>query len=110
MGRGSLVGEILARAGGANVAEEIGIVGPGEIGIETVLALDPEAIVMPNYADNTSALRALGATPLWREVPAVRAGRVLEIPGAWIATVSHHAARGLERVARLLHPEAFVGG
>ena len=108
MGRGTMVGEILTRAGGTNVVEELGIVGPGQIGIETVLALEPEAIIMPNYADNTSALRALGGDAVWRRVPAVRAGRVHEIPGAWIATVSHHAARGLERVARLLHPEAFL--
>ena len=47
---------------------------------------------------------------LWRQVPAVRAGRVHQVPGASIATVSHHAARGLARVARLLHPEAFAGG
>jgi cobalamin transport system substrate-binding protein len=108
MGRGTLVGEILTRAGGSNVVEELGIVGPGQVGIETILALEPEAIVMPRYADNVSALGALGATAVWREVPAVKAGRVYEIPGAWIATVSHHAARGLEQVAKLLHPEAFA--
>jgi len=43
----------------------------------------------------------------WRGLPAVRAGRVHEVPGTWISTVSHHAAQGLNRVARLLHPEAF---
>jgi len=110
MGRETLLGEILSRAGAANVVEEVGIVGPGEIGLETILALDPEAIVMPRYVDNLSALAALGATPLWQQVPAVRAGRVHEIPGAWIATVSHHAARGLARVAELLHPEVFTRG
>ena len=52
---------------------------------------------------------ALAAAPIWRQVPAARARRVHEIPGAWIATISHHAARGLERVAQLLHPEAFAG-
>ena len=107
MGSGTLVGEILTRAGGTNAVEELGIVGPGQIGIETVLALEPEAIIMPNYADNTSTLRTLGGDAIWRRVPAVRAGRVHEIPGSWIATVSHHAAQGLNRVARLLHPEAF---
>jgi iron complex transport system substrate-binding protein len=110
MGRGTLVGEILQRAGAANVAEEVGIVGPGEVGLEMILALDPDAIVMPRYVDNVSALAALNATPVWREVGAVRAGRVHEIPGAWIATVSHHAARGLGRIAHLLHPEAFARG
>jgi iron complex transport system substrate-binding protein len=107
MGRGTLLGDILNRAGGANVADELGIVGPGQIGMETVLALEPEAIITPNYAGNTPALRALGGDEIWRHLPAVRAGRVHEIPGAWISTVSHHAAQGLARVARVLHPEAF---
>jgi iron complex transport system substrate-binding protein len=107
MGRGTLVGEILARAGGANVVDGLGIVGPGQIGLETVLGLEPDAIVMPRYADNGSRVDELRANPIWQQVPAVRAGRVHEIPGAWIATVSHHAARGLARVARLLHPDRF---
>jgi iron complex transport system substrate-binding protein len=107
MGRGTLLGEILTRAGGANVAEELGMIGPGQIGLETVLALEPEAIITPNYAGNTPALRALGGDAIWQQVPAVRAGRVHEIPGAWISTVSHHAAQGLARVAQVLHPEAF---
>ncbi len=107
MGRGTLVGEILARAGGANVVEELGIVGPGQIELEAVLGLEPEAIVMPRYADNGSRVDELVASAVWRQVPAVRAGRVHEIPGSWIATVSHHAARGLERIARLLHPDRF---
>jgi iron complex transport system substrate-binding protein len=108
MGQETLVDEILTRAGGENVVRELGIVGPGQIGLETVLALEPEAIIMPNYAGNTPVLHALATDAIWRQVPAVRAGRVHEVPGAWIATVSHHAAQGLTRVARVLHPEAFA--
>jgi iron complex transport system substrate-binding protein len=107
MGAGTLVDEILRRAGGRNVAVDLGIRGPGQIGVEALLALEPEAIIMPRYADNAPALGALASQPVWRRLPAVAAGRVHEIPGAWINTVSHHAARGLARVARLLHPEAF---
>ena len=109
MGRGTLVDEILVRAGAINVVDELGLAGPCQIDLETILALAPEVILLPSYAENGSALRALAAAPIWRQVPAARAQRVHEIPGAWIATVSHHAARGLERVARLLHPEAFAG-
>jgi iron complex transport system substrate-binding protein len=109
MGAGTLVDEILTRAGGRNVAVELGIRGPGQIGVEALLALEPEAIVMPRYGDNAPALRALAGEDVWRRLPAVLAGRVHEIPGSWINTVSHHAARGLGRVARLLHPTAFAG-
>ena len=62
---------------------------------------------MPRYADNGSRMDELVANAVWRQVPAVRDGRVHEIPGSWIATVSHHAARGLTRIARLLHPDRF---
>jgi iron complex transport system substrate-binding protein len=109
MGAGTLVDEILTRSGGRNVARELGIRGPGQIGVEALLGLEPEVILMPRYGDNAPALRVLAGEELWRRLPAVVGGRVYEVPGAWINTVSHHAARGLGHVARLLHPEAFAG-
>jgi iron complex transport system substrate-binding protein len=107
-GANTLVGEILTRAGGLNVVEEIGIVGPGQLGVESILSLNPDAIVMPVYVDNVSSVNALATAPIWREVPAVRAGHVYQVRGASIAAVSHHAARGLVEIARLLHPGAFA--
>jgi iron complex transport system substrate-binding protein len=109
MGAGTVLDEILTRAGGKNVAVELGIRGAGQVGLESLFALEPEAIVVPRYADVAPALAALAASGLWNRLPAVAAGRVHEVPGAWINTESHHAARGLARVARLLHPEAFPG-
>jgi iron complex transport system substrate-binding protein len=107
VGRGTLIDEIITRAGGRNVAAGAGITGPGQIGIEAVLGLDPEAIVVPRYGAGPPPIETLRATPLWRDVPAVRAGRVYEAPGAFMGDVSHHAAQGLARLARVLHPEAF---
>jgi iron complex transport system substrate-binding protein len=109
MGERTMVDEILTRAGGRNVARELGIRGPGQIGLEALLSLQPEAIFVPRYGDNASALGALSASEAWRRLPAVVAGRVHEIRGAAINTVSHHAASGLVQVARLLHPQAFAG-
>ncbi|HVU50427.1 MAG TPA: ABC transporter substrate-binding protein, partial [Polyangia bacterium] len=107
MGAGTVLDEILERAGGRNVAAEIGLRGPGRLGLEALFALEPDAIVVPRYADVMPALAALSGSGLWNRLPAVAAGHVHEVPGAWINTESHHAARGLARVARLLHPEAF---
>jgi iron complex transport system substrate-binding protein len=107
MGSSTLVDEMLTRAGGLNVAAEIGIEGPGQIGIEAVLALQPEAIVMPRYGDAVPAQMRLERQPLWQAMPAVAANRVFDVPAAWLTTVSHHAARGLSHIARMLHPEAF---
>jgi iron complex transport system substrate-binding protein len=106
LGPGTLVDEILTRAGGRNVAAELGIRGPAQIGIEAVLAAAPEAIVMPRHRAAVSPAATLARQPLWRGVPAVAAGRLYEVPGALMTAVSHHAAQALDRVARLLHPEA----
>jgi iron complex transport system substrate-binding protein len=109
MGAGTLLDEILTRAGGRNAAADLGLRGAGQIGLEELFALEPDAIVIPRYGDVMPALAALSGNALWRRVPAVAAGRVHEVPGAWINTESFHAARGLARLARLLHPEAFAG-
>jgi len=108
MGAGTLLDEILRRAGGRNVATELGLSGSGQLGLEALFALEPDSIVVPRYTDVMPALAALAQSGLWSRLPAVVAGRVYEVPGAWINTESHHAARGLSRVARLLHPEAFA--
>jgi iron complex transport system substrate-binding protein len=108
MGAGTLVDEMITRAGGRNVAAEAGIRGPGEVGVEAVLALQPDAVLMPRYGDSDPVLARLGREPAWRSIAALARGRVHEVPSAWVSTASHHAARGLARVARVLHPEAFA--
>jgi iron complex transport system substrate-binding protein len=107
VGRGTLIDEIVTRAGGRNVAAAAGVVGPGQLGVEAALGLAPQAIVVPRYGSGAPPLEILRATPLWRDVPAVRAGRVYEAPGAFMGDVSHHAVEALPRLARLLHPEVF---
>lgn len=108
MGAGTLVDEMLTRAGGRNAAAELGIQGPGQIGVEMVLALQPQVIVMPRYEGSASPVVAqLAGQPAWMGVGALAAGRVREVPGAWITSVSHHASRGLAHLARVLHPEVF---
>jgi iron complex transport system substrate-binding protein len=108
VGRDTLIDEILTRAGGLNVAAAAGMVGPGQIGVEAALGLEPEAIVVPRYGAGPSPLETLRATPLWREMPAVGAGQVYEAPGTFMGDVSHHAVEALAQLARRLHPEAFA--
>jgi iron complex transport system substrate-binding protein len=108
VGRGTLIDEILTRAGATNLAAAAGVTGPGQIGIETVLGLNPEAIVVPRYGSGGPPIETLRALPLWRDVPAVRAGRVYPAPGVFMGDVSHHAVQALAILARRLHPEAFT--
>jgi iron complex transport system substrate-binding protein len=106
-GSHTLLDEILTRAGGVNVAAEAGIAGAGPIGIDVALSLDAEVVVAPAYPGASPPLDQLRATPLWRELGPVRAGRVYALPAALPGDVSPHAARAPSLVARALHPGRF---
>ena len=69
----------------------------------------PRPSSCPATRTTPPALAALSGRPSGTGCRPSPPGRVHEVPGAWINTESHHAARGLARVARLLHPEAFPG-
>jgi iron complex transport system substrate-binding protein len=109
-GAGALIDEMIERAGGINVARELGIKGVAEIGFESVLALRPEVLVIPGFGTGpaaTSVPEALTRGAGWSAIPAVRSGRVQVVPASAITSLSHHAARGLEALARIIHPEAY---
>jgi iron complex transport system substrate-binding protein len=106
-GAGTLIDEMLERAGAVNVARRLRLDGAGPIAVEEALALDPDAIVAPSTAGAPPPLSVLRAAPLWRDLRAVRAGAVVTVPGTWTGDVSHHAARAPAAIARALHPDRF---
>jgi iron complex transport system substrate-binding protein len=107
-GAGSLIDEMIERAGGANVARELGIRGVAELGFESVLALRPEILVLPGFGIGQAAAEippTLTHAAGWAEIPAVKTGRVHVVPASSITSLSQHAARGLEELAKIIHPE-----
>jgi iron complex transport system substrate-binding protein len=106
-GAGALIDEMIERAGGNNVARELGLRGVAELGFESLLALRPEVVVIPGFGPGSAVPEALAHSAGWAELPAVRSGRVHVVTAASITSISQHAARGLEELARIIHPEAF---
>lgn len=107
--RGSMQAEALTLAGGLNV-----IVAPAafhgnllNVSVEDVLAARPDVIV----ASDPSFAVAVHDMPAWREVPAVRNGRVYvapDVPFGWFdAPLSLNRLLGVQWLARLLHPTLF---
>lgn len=110
-GAATLLDEEIAAAGGVNVASaEAGVQGYSPVSMERLLALQPDAVVLSALSDGAEAtLAAFRARPGAENLAAVRAGRVHALPARLLATTSHHAAEGVEALARVLHPEAFGG-
>ncbi len=106
-GRDTWVSDLIGQAHGINVAGELG---PswGEISMEALLSLDPEVILVRD-GENPEAQARLQAEiaslpqhPVWRQVRAVREGRVrivpygpLNIPGPRVMEAFKAVAEGI---------------
>lgn len=86
--------------------------------IESLLALDPDVIILNNWTQwgdtalDDATLRAeLAKNPLWQELRAVKANRVLSTPGYDnpIASSLPAATKFLDIYMPLLYPEQFRG-
>ncbi|GMV82627.1 MAG: ABC transporter substrate-binding protein [Planctomycetota bacterium] len=106
---GHWVPEQVALAGGVDVLAKAGEVSR-RIEWDAVVAARPEAIfVMPCGYDEAKARGELGlleARPGWRELPAVRAGRVHVLDAnAHFSRPGPRVVDGLEELSRILHPK-----
>lgn len=106
-GPGSHFDDLLALAGGSNVAADLGA--PYALGsVEALRARAPEVIV--DSSDNRpGALRGAlaGSWASWRSVPAVVAGRVYHLDPIRLAIPGPRLGEMAELLAKLVHPERF---
>lgn len=107
-GPGTAVHEMIELAGGINVYADPSVPRP-TISLETIVAADPEVIVVPSSV----TLDALRARPGWAGVSAVRNGRVHSISEAdrSVTLYSPNCAACCERTfVRWFHPELTMEG
>lgn len=98
--------EMLAHAGAINVMRE----GRGylTIGIETALALDPDVVLSAMMGEARGDERISTSTPGWRELRAVKSGRVVVLADEAVLRPGPRVGEGLAEIARAVHPEAHV--
>lgn len=83
-GRATFVGDLLRRAGLANVVPDSAGEWP-RVSYETLVAWNPRVLIRPETAENEAAFRAAFAPgSRWGLLPAARDGRVVVLPGAWL--------------------------
>ncbi|HEX5580814.1 MAG TPA: helical backbone metal receptor, partial [Gemmatimonadaceae bacterium] len=97
-GPDTFVGQLLSLAGGDNIFPEAGAGWP-TVSLEEIVRRDPELIVLPVGEDPTNSLAELRARPGWREIPAVRDGRVVTVP----AGVVNRPGPRVGEAARMLY-------
>lgn len=105
-GPGTFVDQLLERAGGRNVLADLDILWP-QLSVEEVVRRAP-ALVIVGTAGRADPLAALRARPGWRDVPAVRTGRVHAVDPNLVNRPGPRMDEAAATLARLIHDE--VGG
>jgi len=71
----TFIGELIEIAGGVNVVGAYGIRYP-RLGLETIVASAPDVILVTGHGSRKELLKDLRSWARWREIPAVKNGRV----------------------------------
>lgn len=113
VGGDSLMDEAITLSGGINVANGVLPDGENKISEELAISLQPDVIVMNQWVFNqnqnqASAADILKAKKAWQNVPAIKNNRVYEVPGTWLRSVSQHRIKGVQAIAKLLHPNIYL--
>jgi iron complex transport system substrate-binding protein len=101
-GPGGFADELLRHAGAVNAVSD----GPRypTVGIERVLALDPDVVLNAAMAEAHGAERIEVTAPGWRELRAVKTGQVVAITDEEVLRPGPYVAEGLHTLAHALHP------
>jgi iron complex transport system substrate-binding protein len=103
-GRGSLVNDIITRAGGVNILES-----PQKLtaySLEALIQADPEVYLIQQGPMNRSP-EDIYTRPYFQELQAVRRHRVLVVQESLFSRPGPRSAAAVEQLARFLHPGAF---
>jgi iron complex transport system substrate-binding protein len=105
-GPSTFADEMIRRAGGANAVAEGG--GYPTLGMERVLALDPDIVLDAAMAEAHGGERITRDAPGWASLRAVKGSRVVPLADETVLRPGPRVALGLAVVARAIHPDAIV--
>jgi iron complex transport system substrate-binding protein len=103
-GRGSLVNDIITRAGGENL-----VTSPQKLAffsLEALIQANPEVYIIQKGPMNRSPDN-IYTRPYFQELKAVKAHRVLVVSESLYSRPGPRSAEAVEELARFLHPEAW---
>lgn len=100
-GPGTFVDQLLERAGGGNVLADLSVPWP-RLSLEEVLRRAPDVVVVASAGDSRP-LDALRDQPGWRDVPAIRDGRVYAVDPDRINRPGPRMDESAARLAHLIH-------
>jgi len=104
-GKDTFINDLIEIAGGKNILSDDGLMGWVEYSIETLIEKDPDVIIAPvSLATDPSVIIE---DPRFATISAVINGDVYIIPDNPISRPSQNIIKGLQMLAKAIHPEIF---
>lgn len=103
-GPNTFIGQLIEVAGGRNVFPDAPSDWPN-VSLEEVVRRQPEYVVFAKGEGTTRSLEALRVAPGWRELRAVREGRVIWLPARLMERPGPQIGRAARALRDALHPE-----
>ena len=100
-GPATFINELIEIAGGRNVFADAPAQWP-QVSLETIVSRQPDVIVLPSGDDQTLDLRRLRARVGWRDLRAVREGRVIHVDAELFNRPGPRVAEAARQLAQLL--------
>jgi ABC-type Fe3+-hydroxamate transport system substrate-binding protein len=110
-GSGTMYDALVREAGGENVPAVKGVTGWSKVSDEVMAGMRPDWIVMLD--DGSGAVRQMARmrdTAVWKQIPAVREGRVIFVPEREMSSVSQHSLKAVERLGQAFMTVREGGG
>jgi iron complex transport system substrate-binding protein len=102
-GPGTFIDELMTAAGGRNVFADAPAKWP-QVGLEELLARAPRVLIVASGMDAAALLASLRERPGWRDVAAVRDGRVVTVEASEVNQPGPGVIATVRRFAAILHP------
>ncbi len=106
-GSGTYIQELIEIAGGRNLFEDAPGLWP-TVSLEEVVRRQPDIVLLSQTEEIPIDVERLRAAPGWRELRAVREGRVEQIDADLYNRPGPRVTEAARQLAHLLHPDAFV--
>ncbi len=107
-GTPSTIAEVIAAAGGIDIAAEAGVSQFEPLGDEFLLEQDPDVILFSGWTPwDPAYVEAFLNNPVYAGLSAVQSGRVYLVNDAHLTTTSPYIAEGVADVAALLYPDRY---
>ena len=105
VGPKSFVDDLIARAGGTNIAADTGTPYP-QLSQEQIIAKDPEVILLGDGSQGVTPEAVKGRAG-WGGISAVKSGRIVVLDEDVFLRPGPRSVDALEQLLRYLHPELF---